>query len=103
MEGDEDRGTEEESDLSEEQGKPDAEEGTGLEVEGIDDVGDHEAQGESGDHRRAAQVEEEGGAGSESDGDPGVVSERRRSEARILERSRGGGGSTGVVVVVLAV
>lgn len=37
-------GGEEEGNLSEEEGKPDGEEGTRLEVEGIEDVGDHETE-----------------------------------------------------------
>lgn len=42
-EGGAEGGAEEEGDLGEYEGEPDAEEGTGLEVEGVDDVGDHEA------------------------------------------------------------
>lgn len=74
-------GAEEEGDLSREEGEPDAEEGAGLEAEGIEDVGDHQAEGEGGDHRRAAEVEEEGGAGDEGDGDAGVVGEGGGGEA----------------------
>lgn len=87
-------GREEEGDLGEEERKPDSDEGAGLEVEGVEDVGDHEAHGESGDDGGAAEVEKEGGAWEESDGDEGVVREEGdgRREARsvvVVEGSAG--------------
>lgn len=48
MKGGEEGKGEEEGDLGEEEGEPDGEEGTGLEVEGVEDVGDHESQSQSG-------------------------------------------------------
>lgn len=83
IEGGEEGGGEEEGDLGRDERHPYPEEGSELDVEGIDDVGDEEADGEGGDHRSAAEVEEEGGAGDEGESDASVVGEGGWREARV--------------------
>ena len=79
--GEEVGGGEEEGDLSCEERHPYPEEGSELDVERVDDVGDEEADREGGEDRSAAEVEEEGGAGDEGGGDAGVVGERGGGES----------------------
>lgn len=61
--------------MSEDEGEPEGKEGAGFEVEGVEDVRDHEANDEGGDDGGAAEVEEEGGGGDKGEGDPVVVDE----------------------------
>lgn len=76
---------EEESDLSEDEREPNAEKGARFEIEGIEDVGGHEAEGEGGDDGGAAEVEEEGGAWDECDCDASIVGEIGRVVSRVFE------------------
>lgn len=69
------RGAEEECNLRGDEGKPDGKEGAGFEIEGIQDVSNHESDDKGGDDRCAAEVEEEGGGRDERDGNSGVVDE----------------------------
>lgn len=97
IESREELGTEEEGDLGGDEGEPNPEEGAGLEIEGIEDVGAHEAEREGGDDRGAAEVEHEGGAGDESDSNTAVVDEAARGRVSgILERSRASAGEAAV-------
>lgn len=99
--GERGEGGEEEGDLREEEGEPDADKGAGLEVEGVKDVRDHEADGEGSDDGGTAKVEEEGGAGKETDGDAGVVGERGGAgrSVGVVEGSAGGRAGIGGVRV----
>jgi len=64
---------EEEGELGSDQREPDREKGGRLQAEGIENVGDHQAEGQRRDHRGAAEIEEEGGGGDQGEGDAAVV------------------------------
>ena len=97
-EGEDDGNVQSESDSGErnrrcrsEEGYPDGNESTVLELQCVQNVGNHETEDEGCYHNYAAGSQEDENAGNQGDGDSAVVLEGIRGESAITGRCSAGG------------